>query len=293
MTEHKNALVSLRAIRDHVSAGFPSRSLLALSCALLPLAMFASAAQTDTRNRASSTDSTMTAKTVAAAVTESWQPQPFARYEEIIGRAPFGKPPPAPPPNAAERTAPPPPPPAFVNQLVLSTVNRRPGGKVAVGFTDNSQKPPRSYYLDVGDENGDGFKAVWADYDQSSATISKDGTDVTLKMGKGPATNAPAGPVPATAPPSPIAIMPVRAAMPAQTTSFAARLAALRAQAVLNSAISHPPPENQPAKERFSERMREYNLNRIRQGQQPTGPIALTPEEDAQLVKEGVLPAQH
>jgi hypothetical protein len=45
-------------------------------------------------------------------------------------------------------------------------------------------------------------------------------------------------------------------------------------------------------KEEVDRRMREYNLNLIRQGIKPPKPIVLTPEEDAQLVKEGVLQPQ-
>jgi hypothetical protein len=41
--------------------------------------------------------------------------------------------------------------------------------------------------------------------------------------------------------------------------------------------------------EKLQERLREYNMDLIRKGDLPL-PIKLTPEEDAQLVKEGVLP---
>ena len=271
------------------------------SCALLLLAVSASTSLSDTQSAGSSTGSTVTARAAPTAASESWQPHPFARYEEIIGRAPFGKPPPAPPPVVLP-VAPPPPPPAFVNQLVLCAINRRPDGKVAVGFMDNGQKPPRSYYLDVGDKNGDGYKAVSADYEQATATISKDGTEVPLKMGQnaapaGPVTAPPAAPVPTTVPAVPVAAMPALSIIPAPSPmpsamrapppSYAARLSALRGRVPL-TALAHP-----EAKERLAQKMREYNLSLIRQGQQPAGSITLTPEEDAQLVKEGVLPAQH
>jgi hypothetical protein len=42
----------------------------------------------------------------------------------------------------------------------------------------------------------------------------------------------------------------------------------------------------------MSKRLRETNLNLIRKGLKPIGTIELTPEEDAQLVEEGVFPAK-
>ena len=41
----------------------------------------------------------------------------------------------------------------------------------------------------------------------------------------------------------------------------------------------------------LDKRLRETNLNLIRKGLKPLGTIELTPEEDAKLVSEGVLPA--
>ncbi|MFC1497714.1 hypothetical protein ACFLS1_04455 [Verrucomicrobiota bacterium] len=42
--------------------------------------------------------------------------------------------------------------------------------------------------------------------------------------------------------------------------------------------------------EELDQHLRKYNLQLIRKGEAPALPIQLTPEEDAQLVKEGVLP---
>jgi hypothetical protein len=96
---------------------------------------------------------------------------------------PFGlPPPPAALPAAAE--APPPPPPPFATKLTLCAINRTPMGSVAVGFTDASQNPVRSYYLDVGDTQ-DGFNVVSADFEKECAALEKDGVRVELKMGKG------------------------------------------------------------------------------------------------------------
>ena len=129
----------------------------------------------------------------------AWAPAALARYEGILARMPFGLPPPPPatPPPAAPPATPPPPP--FATKLTLCAINRTPMGSLAVGFTDASQNPIHSYYLDVG-ETQDGFTAVSADFDQECAEIAKDGTTITLwlnaskrdvKAGAGASTTRP------------------------------------------------------------------------------------------------------
>jgi hypothetical protein len=54
-----------------------------------------------------------------------------------------------------------------------------------VGFTDNGAKPlPRNYYLAKG-ESSENFTVVDASFERETATISKDGISVELKLGKG------------------------------------------------------------------------------------------------------------
>lgn len=133
--------------------------------------------------------------------TPAWKPQPISRYQGIIDRMPFGRPPPpvAPPPT---ETPPPPPPPPFLNQLFLSALNRTPGGGLMVGFTDNGAKPlPRNYYLAKG-ESSENFTVVDASFERETATISKDGISVELKLGKGGTAPIGGGAVPIP-PPAP------------------------------------------------------------------------------------------
>jgi hypothetical protein len=142
---------------------------------------------------------------------------------------PFGLPPPPPatPPPAA--APPPPPPPPFATKLTLCAINRTPMGSLAVGFTDASQNPIHSYYLDVG-ETQDGFTVVSADFDQECTTIEKGGVSVDLKMGKG-ATVATAKPTPVK--PQPIAVTtppPAPPVVPDATTPAAEPPAAGRIQ---------------------------------------------------------------
>ena len=65
-----------------------------------------------------------------------------------------------------------------------------------------------------------------------------------------------------------------------------------REDAQVKADLSAQQQANQLTQDQVTQKLREYNINLIRQGKDPTDPITLTPEEDAQLVKEGVLPVQ-
>ena len=129
----------------------------------------------------------------------------FETYRPILDRMPFGAPP---DPNAA-------PPGALsaadekkaqlekeklAKQINMSALNITPDGRTAIGFTDLSSKPPANYYLAVG-ESSDGWTVLDADYDTDTATVEKEGIEITLQLGKGliePA--APGGRPPALTP---------------------------------------------------------------------------------------------
>ena len=66
----------------------------------------------------------------------------------------------------------------------VSVLNVTPSGAVAVGFTDSSAQPVEHYYMLVGQERK-GWKIEDANPSERSATISKDGISVTLKLGEG------------------------------------------------------------------------------------------------------------
>ena len=113
---------------------------------------------------------------------------PFSHYAVILERKPFGdmaKPEAAAVPEpdqaaieqAKEEQA-------LARQIDMVAVNRTPRGKVAVGFIDKNTKPPRNYYLNVGESSG-GFTVVEADFTEETATIEKDGVSIALKLGKG------------------------------------------------------------------------------------------------------------
>jgi hypothetical protein len=267
-------------------------------------------------------------------------PPPFSRYEIILARMPFGLPAPvAVSPAAVD--------PAvqqqslaeqqLAKQIAMVAVNITPAGKTAVGFIDKAEKPPRNYYLGVG-ESANGFVVEEASYEEETATLSKDGVAITIKLGVGvistPAAAAAAvpaprpfgsrlpAPLPVAKPAGPPATprgrrapglfpaltpqsMPLpgtlkgvdRALSIVKDSSYVARLkqrreellAASQAQdQAQQSRISEAADER--AAQLFTMLLRRRNMDMIRRGEGSLG-IELTPEEDAQLVKEGVLPA--
>jgi hypothetical protein len=79
-----------------------------------------------------------------------------------------------------------------------TAINITPEGKTAIGFTDLSAKPQESYYITVGESAGN-WKLIQADYTSETATIEKEGVQISLKFGdKNPITPT-AAPSPAGA----------------------------------------------------------------------------------------------
>ena len=124
--------------------------------------------------------------------------QPFARYQTIIDRKPFGPEPVNFDPEAApgsaaatgaaaegemtaeQRTA-------EEQQLAasvrVSILNVAPSGAVKVGFTDLSANPAENYYLSVGGSQN-GWTVKSADPATESVTLEKAGIEVTVKLGE-------------------------------------------------------------------------------------------------------------
>ncbi|MCL1922216.1 MAG: hypothetical protein FWG50_14275 [Kiritimatiellaeota bacterium] len=115
----------------------------------------------------------------------------FETYLPILERMPFGAPP---DPNAA--TAPPTRTEldALRAQQTLAKQVNMSGmvtidGKLMIGFTDLSAKPPVNIFLAVG-ESSDGWKVIEADDDEQTATVSKEvagqgAVEISLQFGKG------------------------------------------------------------------------------------------------------------
>ena len=249
---------------------------------------------------------------------------PFSHYSVILDRKPFGDmskpaaPEAVPQPDQAaieqakEEQA-------LARQIDMVAVNRTPRGKIAVGFIDKGSKPPRNYYLNVGESSG-GFTVVEADFVEETATIEKEGVSISLKLGKGMIPKKDGGegtetsattPAPPVASPLQPPMRPMRpgivrrnamgaggvtnapgsyldtlrrrqANRAAQATQNAEEIAKLREE-VAKAA--------QTSKEEAAKRERAINLELISRGQEPLSPIELTPEEDAELVRKGALAA--
>lgn len=248
---------------------------------------------------------------------------PRSYYDIILSRKPFGDPPPTPvgpvdPAAAAADQA------AaqqakeeekLAKQIHMVAVNKTPAGNTAVGFIDKSEKPERSYYINVG-ETVNGYTVVDASFEDETATLSKGEVTISLKLGEG-LIRAAAEPPPVAMrggrgiPPRAMPPVAVRTAPPPQAAaaqppptsrpdlsseSFRQRLARQRAEreAAESATRERNLLEAQAVAEKITQeeldkKTREINLNLIRQGMKPISTITLTPEEDAALVEQGVL----
>lgn len=241
----------------------------------------------------------------------------FSRYQVILNRQPFGKPvqapPSPPPPNPAGNQ------PSFISFLRMVAIVEEPDG-VRVGFVRIGQpvKPgvPASaavqefFYLRVGETSDQGELLVSVDKEQQSAILRKETDQQAISMssdsgprggavpagvpGRGGAAFAPSSFPPGSGPR--VISVPPTPPVPAEPApgSYAERLkqrreARDRRNAELMAVATNPA---RPSAEALEQHLREYNLNLIRQrgAAGPPLPITLTPDEDDQLVKEGVLP---
>jgi hypothetical protein len=251
------------------------------------------------------------------APTDDYQPPVFDRYQPIIARMPFGVAPPPPPPAAVASSA------AAAaaaadpgKNFVLFEIVRAPVGDVMVGFTDNNPKPSRSLLLAVGEE-ADGYRVAAADIDAETATLEKDGASFELRLNSSTPTNAAGASHPAwpgntnlmsmAAFPSRMAKRGLEAIPPpvipagiagSHDNSYVNRLRDRREQLLKQTEEEQRRHEQEALSQAQSvstdvidKRLHETNLNLIRKGLKPIGTIELTPEEDAKLVSEGVLPA--
>ena len=215
---------------------------------------------------------------LAAAVCRADVPAPaFDHYQGILDRKPFGD---LPPPVVAQPTpGPPPEPPA--KYFRLCSIVQGDDGTLKVGFIDS--RGNKAVILQPG-ETDDGLKLLEANYEKENATVEL-GTEIQiLDLKSGNAAPAVAG----QPPPMITAAAPQVPAPPQQSIpTYAER----RRQRLLEQNEPAAPPQPKYTGEALQQHLKDYNMEVIRQGLPPL-PIPLTPEQDAQLVKEGVLPAQ-
>lgn len=195
---------------------------------------------------------------------------PFDRYQVILQRKPFGElpapePPPPPPQPQAE---------SFAKSLRLSMiVDVNDGESMKVGFVDT--RTGRSYLLMPG-ESQDGIEVVSASWKDEEA-ILKQGTEMALiKIASGEVRAIGPGQQPQGAP-------------AAQSTAARPSWEERRRARAAPPPPPEPPPQPKYTGAELERHLQEYQLEVIRQGLPPL-PIPLTPEMDARLVAEGILP---
>ena len=196
----------------------------------------------------------------------------FSHYEVILQKQIFGKPPPEP---VAAPVAATPPGPSWITDYRLAMLVDEGAGHVRAGLVHLRDNSTVSLSINEKHETT-GIQLLSADITQGSAVFIK-GSD------KQPITMAAVGAVPVAAAPAPAAT-PGRFPMGGPGRRFG------------GSGRSMPPPPApaQPVEPKLTgaaleAHLQEYQKEVLRKGMPPL-PVALTPENDAQLVQEGVLP---
>lgn len=196
----------------------------------------------------------------------------FERYQVILDRKPFGE---VVVQEKEEKPVPAAARPSFAKTLKVCAITQSELG-IRVGLVDIQEKPPESFFLWVG-ESYAGIELVDADYEAAGALLRQGSQQEWIYMDEkqGPTRAA------ASAPSS--------SASAARRRTYAERLRQRR------EAMKKRVETAQPSKlsgEELKQHLKEYQMNLIRAKGElgPPLPIPLTPEMDAQLVKEGVLP---
>lgn len=207
----------------------------------------------------------------------------FSRYKVILERRPFGEPPAeveTPAPSASIPSGP-----SFADSLrvVAFTYSQ---GDVRVGFVDTAERPPKTYFLYTG-ETQDGIEVVYADYESETVVLRKGGEERTLRMAQG--GNVVESVRQATAAEAAAAARPRLThegeRRPAPRPRVMSEARRLRIEEERRRQETVPELHGQV----LEKHLQEFNMQAIRTGAPPL-PIPLTEEQDAQLVREGILP---
>lgn len=189
----------------------------------------------------------------------------FKRYQLILDKQPFGREPPEAEIVQVPASQ------SFARNLRLSMLFEGPDGTTRAGIIDTASK--KSYILRIG-EPQDGLEVVEADVKTSEAMVRKDNEVALFKLESG--NGAPIS----------------KSEQSSRKSSYAERR-----QALLKKVEEKPPPPAEPPAEptltgdALQKHLENVQMDAIRNGLPPL-PMPLTPEMDAQLVKEGVLPPQ-
>jgi hypothetical protein len=201
---------------------------------------------------------------LASAALCSADEEGFKRYQLILDKQPFGQDPPEADIVQVPASQ------SFARNLRLSMLFEGPDGTTRAGIVDNSTK--KSYILRIG-EPQDGFEMIEADIKASEAMVKRDNEVALFKLEAG------AG--------QPIS----RSEQSSRQSSYAERRRALLQKIEERRQEARPPPVPELTGEALKKHLEEVQMDAIRNGLPPL-PLPLTPEMDAQLVSEGVLPPQ-
>ncbi|RKX31928.1 MAG: hypothetical protein DRP22_03000, partial [Verrucomicrobia bacterium] len=185
----------------------------------------------------------------------------FDRYRIILERKPFGAPPPPESPRPISPAE------SFARNLRLSALLEVEGGGIKVGLVD--KKTGKSFFLTEG-ETVEGIELVSASFDDEEAVLRKGNEMAVIKLESGE-------------------IRPLSPEEQRQRLIRTRRMSYRERRRQREERRSKPPPRPKYTGEELERHLREYQMECIRQGLPPL-PIPLTPEMDAQLVAEGVLP---
>lgn len=188
----------------------------------------------------------------------------FDRYKIILDRQPFGQEPPEADMIQVPSSQ------SFARNLRLSMLFEGPDGTTRAGIVDNSTK--KSYILRIG-EPQDGFEVVEADIRSSEAMVRRGNEVALFKLEAG------AG--------QPIS----KSEQTSRRSSYAERRRALLERTKNQNQQKETPPVPELTGDALRKHLEQVQMDAIRNGLPPL-PLPLTPEMDAQLVAEGVLPPQ-
>lgn len=202
---------------------------------------------------------------LSAAASGMTEDEGFTRYQLILDKQPFGQDPPEADIVQVPASQ------SFARNLRLSMLFEGPDGTTRAGIVDNASK--KSYILRVG-EPQDGLEMVEADINTAEAMLKKGNEVALFKLESGSG--------------EPIS----RSEQSSRQSSYAERRRALLQKIEeRRKQADQKPPEPQLTGEALKKHLEEVQMDAIRNGLPPL-PMQLTPEMDAQLVAEGVLPPQ-
>ena len=195
--------------------------------------------------------------------------KPFADYQVILDRKPFG----APPDRSQEPEPIVPLSESFAAQMQLSSIYMMEDGNYRVAVVD---KKDNSYFdLMVGETDASGIELVDVDYDKEEAVLKKGTEVVVLTMRAGTTTQ--------------VLSTTEREDRIKQAEANRLSYAERRRQRMLERQKPVEVPKPMYTGEELEKHLQNYQMEVIRQGLPPL-PVQLTPDRDAQLVAEGFLP---